>query len=782
MALPTHKGFSERKGDWLPWLYAVLTLAAFSRCLFHGQAYFDNDLLAQFGPWRAYLRDQILTGHSPLWNPYLLGGCPFLADPQNMVFYPFNWLTLPFSVPTGLSLFFSLHLFLAMAGMDFLLRGFGLSSSSRMVGALVYGFSNFFWLEIIHPPVLAAFALLPWLFGSILIWTQTLSNLRAFLTGLSFALIFLCGSFQLTLGAFYGGSAFLIWGLIKYQTGEPGFPLKKFSSSFCWALFGALPLLAQLIPTREFARLCDRGSGIPWDQLNPSLSLHPLTLYQMFFPRIQLPENMSLAEAIQYRNGPQNLGTNFLGLWAFCGVWTPLLALGAWEKKDRNQSTFWFLFALSALVISLGQFTPIFKWIFLYLPGFSLIRVAYRYLYLFVLAISVLSAWGWENILEGLASGSVLNKYRLVAWLFGLIMLLAGFLRPEFNWREMLALLLGLSAVSLGATQSGFKKILAMGAISIPLFLNAWGTFQPGPSSNFDFEGNSKGLSTWAKSLAPRRILFDNQHMYYPMQVGGKKHILNYPQNAAAPLGIKDLGGYNPLVLKAKTEMGALPFPIVARLSGLGGIVTGMGQESILGFKWSGTLPGFDTHPSPPYLFLTSHQPPNYLFAPQNVISVDDSVSSLALMRDPHFDPDQTAVLLDPPTKRYIIGKNTTNLAYQVLQDDSEAQVFQVKVSDPCLAVICETNYPGWKAWVDGQPVDLLTADNLLRALDLTAGSHRLEFKFQPYWWPGILWGLALWFLLGLRVHGSVCCLLAVDPAQQAHARRRCSRRRLGSH
>lgn len=750
MALPTRKDFSELKGDWLPWLYAALALAAFARCLFLGQAYFDNDLLAQFGPWRAYLRGQILTGHVPLWNPYLLGGTPFLADPQNMVFYPFNWLTLPFSVPMGLSLFFCLHLFLAMAGMDFLLRGFGLAPSSRLAGALVFGFSNFFWLEIIHPPVLASFALLPWFFGSIHRWSQTPSSLKAFLAGLSFALLFLCGSFQVTLGAFYGGAAFFLWGLLKYQKGENAYPSKKIFHSFYWFLFGALPLVSQLVPTWEFARLCDRGSGIPWDQLKPSLSLHPLTLYQMLFPRMQLPENMSLAEAVQYRNGPENLATNFLGLWAFCGVWTPLLVLGAWGKKDKNQTTFWFLFALSALVISLGQFTPIFKWIFLYLPGFSLIRVAYRYLYLFVLAMGVLGAWGWESIFVGSPSELADNKNRRVVWLFGLILLLAAFLRPDFNWREMLALLLGLTAMGLGATQIGLKKILAMGALGIPLILNAWGTFQPGPSSNFDFELNSKGLSAWAKSLEPRRVLFDNQHMFYPMQVGGKKYLLNYPQNAAAPLGIKDLGGYNPLVLKAKTEMGTLPFPLVAQLSGLGGIVAGMGQDSILDFKWSGTLPGFDTHPSPPYIFLTPHQPPNYVFAPQNVISVDDSVSSLALMRDPHFDPDQTAVLLDPPTKRYIMGKNTPNLAYQVLQDDSEAQVIQIKVSDSCLAVICETNYPGWKAWVDGQPTNILTADHLLRALDLIAGSHRMEFKFQPYWWPGILWGLALWFLLSL--------------------------------
>ncbi len=203
-------------------LYLALSLLAFFPCLFRGQAYFDNDLLAQFGPWRAFLRDQLAQGHFPLWNPYSLGGQPFFADLQNMMLYPFNYLTLPFSVPFGLSVFFFIHLFWAALGMHLWLKSLGLSQNACRAGALLFSFSGFFWLELIHPPVLAAFAWLPWFFSALERLAREPKGRKAFTAGFSFALLFLCGSFQVTVGAFYGGLAYFLFRLIQERKKKTG--------------------------------------------------------------------------------------------------------------------------------------------------------------------------------------------------------------------------------------------------------------------------------------------------------------------------------------------------------------------------------------------------------------------------------------------------------------------------------------------------------------------------------------------------------------------------------
>ena len=58
---------------------------------------------------------------------------------------------------------------------------------------------------------------------------------------------------------------------------------------------------------------------------------------------------------------------------------------------------------------------------------------------------------------------------------------------------------------------------------------------------------------------------------------------------------------------------------------------------------------------------------------------------------------------------------------------------YQYNALAPRLAIFSEIYYPaGWKAYIDGEPIQILKANYILRALKLPAGSHTVEFKFEP--------------------------------------------------
>jgi hypothetical protein len=62
-----------------------------------------------------------------------------------------------------------------------------------------------------------------------------------------------------------------------------------------------------------------------------------------------------------------------------------------------------------------------------------------------------------------------------------------------------------------------------------------------------------------------------------------------------------------------------------------------------------------------------------------------------------------------------------------------EHLVYETTTKSEQLAVFSEVYYPkGWNAYINGQPAAYFRADYLLRAMAIPAGTHKIEFKFEP--------------------------------------------------
>jgi hypothetical protein len=123
------------------------------------------DFLRMHELYKGYLRQAVLAGRLPLWNPYIGLGRPFLADMETATLYPPSYLVIPFGVAGGLALSVLLHLALALYGGVRLgeklgatrgaawLIGAGLALggplSARLAAGMVEGFFSLCWWPVL---------------------------------------------------------------------------------------------------------------------------------------------------------------------------------------------------------------------------------------------------------------------------------------------------------------------------------------------------------------------------------------------------------------------------------------------------------------------------------------------------------------------------------------------------------------------------------------------------------------------------------------------------------
>src|SRR6266581_162174 len=106
-----------------------------------GLLYF-RDISLNHYPTRLYVTPLLRSGHLPLWNPYLSGGMPLAANPNNLIFHPITLIFLFLPVLIGFHASILLQFFLAGWGMLLWGREEGLREESALAGALTYSFSG----------------------------------------------------------------------------------------------------------------------------------------------------------------------------------------------------------------------------------------------------------------------------------------------------------------------------------------------------------------------------------------------------------------------------------------------------------------------------------------------------------------------------------------------------------------------------------------------------------------------------------------------------------------
>lgn len=91
-------------------------------------------------------------------------------------------------------------------------------------------------------------------------------------------------------------------------------------------------------------------------------------------------------------------------------------------------------------------------------------------------------------------------------------------------------------------------------------------------------------------------------------------------------------------------------------------------------------------------------------------------------------------VVLDKSLEKTIATLAYDSTAFiKLVKYENDAVEYSSNAATPQFAVLSEVYYPfGWNAYVDGKKTDYVKADYFLRGITVPAGSHKIEFKFEP--------------------------------------------------
>ncbi len=364
-------------------IFSLLAVVLFWKVVLLRQTFIRGDYLQQFFPWSMFYAQSIKNFILPLWIRYVQSGFPLFAEGQTGMLYPLNlamFFFLPFRVAYNYS--FILHFFLAGFFTYLLSRKLGADLWGGLVSAIMICFGSVYAGLFVNIAALRSLAWLPAVFLLYELYMEKGSRGYVLIIGALAGMQLLAGSFQMT---FYAFGFYLLYFFYRSRLEKKSF--LSFVLDAATVLFiAALISLPQTVSTFQLAELSNRPSRTLGFALWDSFS--PFTFLGCFTPYV--------AGIFSFSRGAVLSSTNIL----YVGITGLFLASFAiWlSGKSVKLRPFVLLLGVS-LFFALGKYNPLYVLLLDFFKFYSF-RVPSRFIYFSIFSLSILGGAGFTAFLR----------------------------------------------------------------------------------------------------------------------------------------------------------------------------------------------------------------------------------------------------------------------------------------------------------------------------------------------------------------------------------------------
>jgi hypothetical protein len=777
------------------WSEAILIIIlALLPCLFFWRLVTSNpadrmhiaagDFTEQYFPLRAFAAQEWVRGWIPLWNPYLYGGQPALADIQSGALYPphvvealiLGWGGSLFGREIGfplwaLELQVIAHFSLAAVGTYLFVRHLGQQGGvswrrarvGGFIASLVFTYGGYLTgFPVQQMTILSVSAWLPWVMWAVSVVSQRAGELTSRqrssplqLFGpiawgaLAFAMAILAGHPQTVLYIFYLTLAYPVFQAVcswRREAKNSYIQLFHFLvfHLLLWLiiiLLGASIAAIQLLPTLEFIA----------HSLRADLS------YQAVSAGLPLNELISILYPGFFGGSPEYVGI----------VTLVLIGLALILGRPRPQVFFWTGAGVVSLTLAFGSNTFLYSLFYLMVPGFEAVRQQERAFLIYSFSAAVLAGYG-AMVLAGPLSKLNRQRYALFERRLRVVAGVALGLTAFFIYGSAAATVRG-DEVNLfyGVLRHHLFGLIILGGALVLLALRPrrwlWRTWGMGLLAlwlafnlftvNWRFSLEQRGVSEPFMSNGVTQFLQAKLPAFHspnfslsPGRIvsGG---LLPGGNSAASVYNLQDLTGNTPLQLATVDAFfQQMPTWRMWQLMNVRYVVDNHGITS------DGLSLVFEEDELK--IFEMGDPFPRAWFVSQVEVISEDS-QAIARLADDNFDLRRSAILADALT----VPLSEVSASTLSITDFSPLRLkIDVETSGTHLLVLSQIYYPGWRAKIDGLPAELVRVNVIQQGVVVPAGKHTVElsFKLDSFWWGGIVSGVGISVWLVMIVLGEL--------------------------